>query len=85
MKNKNSELSDEDYWKQFGSEIDSNKINHDMSLEISTKFFGLNGEIYETKEKDISCNPESLNTFLSNLKKQIRMLDESVSDKSPLN
>jgi hypothetical protein len=79
------ELSDEEYWKQYqlqkNEEDFESMQNHDINMEIICKFNGLNGVIFETKEKDINCNLDDLETWFSNLKKTIRMLDESVVDK----
>jgi hypothetical protein len=80
------ELSDEEYWKQYALQKDEEDFesmqNHDINMEIICKFSGLNGGvIYETKEKAINCNLDDLETWFGKLKKTIRMLDESISDK----
>jgi hypothetical protein len=82
----NKELSDEEYWKQYAPSKDEEDFdsmqNHEISLDVVCKFKGLNGGvIYETKETAINCNLEDLETWFRNLKKVIRMLDETISDK----
>lgn len=84
VKDKNK--SDEEYWKQFTSTKDEEgydgMMNHEINLEVNCKFRGINGGvIYETKEKEINCNLDDLQTWFNNLKKIIRMLDESIVDK----
>jgi hypothetical protein len=78
---KDKEKTDEEYWLQFKRDEDSFQT-HDIDLEIVCKFNGINHEvIYKTEEKAINCNLEDLELWFSNLKKTIRMLDESISDK----
>ena len=81
---KDTRVSDEEYWEQYThSDEDSFSIeNPDVSLEVVCKFKGINGGvIYETKETAINCNLQDLEIWFSNLKKVIRMLDETISDK----
>jgi hypothetical protein len=76
-----SKLSDEQYWKRF-EHTEEGGMNHEISLDVVCKFKGLNGGvIYETKETAINCNLEDLETWFRNLKKVIRMLDETIIDK----
>ena len=79
------EMTDEEYWEQFTKIVDEEGErlqNHDLSLDITCKFRGLNGGVvFETKEPQINCNMEDLKTFFENLKKTIRMVDESIGDK----
>jgi len=75
------EITDNEYWKQYEQTEDSGQ-NHDIELDIICKFRGINGGvIYETKETAINCNLDDLETWFRNLKKVIRMLDETLSDK----
>jgi hypothetical protein len=79
---KNTNKSDSEYWKRYAPNKDDGMLNHDINLDVICKFRGLNdGVIYETKETEINCNLKDLDKWFSNLKKTIRMLDESVSDK----
>jgi hypothetical protein len=82
---KDTNKSDEEYWEEFTPKLDEvgcNDMIHDINLEVICKFKGINGGvIYETKEKEINCNLRDLETWFSNLKKTIRMLDETISDK----
>lgn len=74
-------LTDAEYWKQYEKDADDCGMNHDLNIDVNVKFKGINGTIYETKENGINCNTSELTTFFENLKKTIRMLDESVSDR----
>ena len=81
---KNMRVSDEEYWKRYAPSDEDNfsMENHDISLDVVCKFKGINDDvIYETKETAINCNLVDLETWFSNLKKVIRMLDETISDK----
>jgi hypothetical protein len=79
---KDTTKSDSEYWKAYTSSENDSMMSHDISLDVICKFRGLNdGVIYETKETEINCNLKDLDKWFSNLKKTIRMLDESVSDK----
>lgn len=83
----NPEMSDEDYWKQYEHTFDEDGIgsgmNHEINIEVAVKYSNVNGLLYETKEKCINCNMQDLNTFFSNLKKTIRMVDETLDNKEP--
>jgi len=86
QKQKSNEVSDNEYWKQYSLNKSDNgfesKQNHDIEVDIVCKFKGLNGGvIYETKETSINCNLEDLQIWFRNLKKIIRMLDETIADK----
>jgi hypothetical protein len=84
LKTPKKELSDIEYWEQYtpNNEDGFSLQSHDIDLNVVCKFSGLNGNvIFETKEKGINCNLNDLETWFSNLKKVIRMLDESVVDK----
>ncbi len=86
LEKSNKELSDDEYWKQYtlckDEEGFEDMQNSDINLDVVCKFRGLNGGvIYEIKETAINCNLEDLEKWFSNLKKVIRMLDESISDK----
>ena len=78
-------ISDEAYWKQYVLDTDKEgfgKRNHEINLEVACKFRGMNrGVIYETKESAINCNLQDLETWFKNLKRIIRMLDETIVDK----
>ena len=83
---KDKKVSDEDYWKQYTPSKDEEGFegmqNHEINLDVVCKFRGLNGGvIYETKETAINCNLQDLEIWFSNLKKVIRMLDETIIDK----
>ena len=78
---KDDRISDEDYWKEYAL-TDEGMQNHEIELDVVCKFKGINGGvIYETKETAINCNLHELETWFRNLKKVIRMLDETISDK----
>ena len=81
---KDKQISDEEYWKQYAPSDEDNfsMQNHEIELDVVCKFKGINGGvIYETKETAINCNLVDLETWFKNLKKVIRMLDETISDK----
>jgi hypothetical protein len=82
--NNRANLSDEEYWKlfqtKFDNEEDFGQQNHDVTIDVSVKFIGLNGIVYESKQKNINCNIPDLETFFKTLKKTIRMVDENISD-----
>jgi len=86
MKNKKeTEMSDADYWKKYEETEEGSHFNNPIRMDILVKFKGFGDtELYEIKQKGISSNPEDLQIFLNNLKKIIRMLDESVIDKDGL-
>ena len=73
-----SKMSDSEYWKQY-EQTDHTGINHDIDIDIAIKFKASFGdqEIYEIKQKNINCNTTELAKFFDNLKKTIRMLDET--------
>ena len=75
----NPKMSDEEYWKQY-KQTEEEGQNHEISIDVLIKFKGINGQIFETKEKNINCNLNDLQTFFNNLKRTIRMLDETKSD-----
>ena len=80
------EMSDVEYWKQYSSSSEDGEVmdteTHDISLDVVCSFQGINhGIIYETKEPAINCNLDDLEMWFNNLKKTIRMLDETISDK----
>jgi len=75
------DMSDKEYWERFEEDEDGSKLNSDISLDVFIRFFGINGEIYSTKEKGINANPTDLNQFIENLKKVIKMLDTTNSDR----
>ena len=75
----------EKYWKKFEPELDEDgaplsQINSDIEIDVDITFRGMNGIIYQTREKGINCNPEDLDLFMDNLKKVIQMLDETKCD-----
>lgn len=70
-----------EYWEQY-EEKDGSQMNHDINLDISVDFLGLNGKVYHIKEKSINCNPNELDSFMQRLKKVIRMVDEEIGDKT---
>ena len=62
--------------------ISNIKTTHDINLTVTCRFKGINGGvIFETKENQINCNSYDLEVWFKNLKKVVRMLDESISDK----
>jgi hypothetical protein len=71
-------LSDSDYWKQF-KEHNKSRQNHDLNIDVSVKFRNGIEEIYSGQQKNINCNFDDLEIFFSNLKKTIRMLDETIN------
>jgi hypothetical protein len=83
-----SNKTDKEYWKQYGPQEEDGLVsqkNHELGLEVVIKIRGPNSNnIYEVREKDINCNTEELKTWFNNLKKTIRMVDETISDKNPL-
>ena len=82
--------TDVEYWEQFTQTYDEDGMpnstqNHDISLNILVKFKDTSDTVvFETRERDINCNLEELETWFSNLKKTIRMVDETYSDKGAL-
>jgi hypothetical protein len=82
------EMSDKDYWKQYEKKFDEeedfeSQMNHEINIDVTIKYSNINGELYETKQKSINCNVEDLNIFFDNLKKTIRMVDETLDVKEP--
>jgi hypothetical protein len=78
--------TDEEYWEEYKPLIEDglvSKKNHDLNLNIAVEFKGINEKIvFETKENDINCNLMDLEAWFSNLKKLIRLQDESlISDR----
>ena len=74
--------TDKEYWKQYATEENGTGQNHEINLDVKINFRGLNGGvIYQTNEKEINCNVDDLETFFNNLKKVIKMLDETIVDK----
>lgn len=61
------------------SDLMEEEVGSVIEMDVTIKYRGLNGEIYETKEKGINCKTD-FNLFVSNLKKVIKMLEESKSD-----
>ncbi len=80
------EKTDKEYWEKYSLKKDEgfeSKNNHDINLDVVFQFKGINdGVIFETKETDINCNVKDLQVCFDNLKKVVRMLDESIVDKN---
>jgi len=71
----------EEYWKKYEGDDEFSGLNSEINIDVNIIFKGMNGIIYETKEKGINCNPRDLEQFMDNLKKVIQMLDETVGDR----
>jgi hypothetical protein len=81
--------SDKEYWEQYEpkeqEDFGFSQKNHELGLDVVIKIRGPNSNnIYEVRENDINCNTLDLETWFNNLKKTIRMVDETISDKAPL-
>lgn len=73
--------SDEEYWNQFAKTDEEgfkSGLTHDLDVDFSISFKGLNGKVFETREQNINC--ADLDQWFVSFKKLVRLVDESKSD-----
>lgn len=76
------EMSDKEYWEQYGKQKEDNDYSgwygHDIFVDFHIVFRNMNGIVFESKEKDINC--ANLEEWFTAFKKMVRLVDETKSD-----